>query len=437
MKIYIRAAVVNVLDEDSDTQSELAYDASTDPDLLDQLADSDDYNVKYGVAQNPNAYESTLIKLANVPSTYIGRYLLNNPNITPRVLDKLADCGDFGIMGMVAENPNTSESTLIKLAHKAVDTDSYKIAIPLAENPNLTEEGLLVLLDYDTHAHAVMDPIIKHPNATLKVMEQLLLEDNGYCGYYDDVSKYHKLPFDFINEFAHSDVEHYRRAVANDPQTPAEILAELVTDDSRWVANDAIANKNLSEEDMWRVFESGNGAVMHNPNCPPEILKSITEAKLNMEGAWGLDTLAKHPNLPVDMLYAIYDSGKDSAYSGIASSPNIPSDLASELSIYEYKWKSSTLHLRKTLAENPNTDPNVLASMVKNSWEVRQALAGNPSTPLKTLTKLSKDKSYRVKEALAHNPNISEEIFDRLLNDGDVSRWDLEKNPTFGERVEW
>lgn len=436
MKIYIRAAVVNILDEDPDIQSELAYDASTDPDLLDQLADSDDYNVKYGVAQNPSTRESTLIKLTDVPSTYVSRYLVRNPNITPRVLDKLADCGDLGVMGTVAKHGLTSESTLIKLAHKAVDTDSYKIAIPLAENPNLTEEGLIILLDYDTHAHVVIDLIIKHPNATLKVMEQLLVEDNGYCGYYDDVSKYHKLPFNFINEFAHSDVEHYRRAVAKDPQTPPEILADLVTDSSRWVANDAIANKNLSEEDMWRAFESGNGSVMYNPNCPPEILKSITEAKLQMEGSWGLDTLAKHPNLPVDMLYAIYDSGKDSAYNGIASSPNIPSDLAAELSAYEYKWKSSTLIMRRALAENPNTDPDVLASMVKNPWEVRQALAGNPNTPLKTLTKLSKDKSYRVKDELAHNPNISEEIFDRLLDDHDVSRWDLQKNPKFGERVD-
>ena len=82
--------------------------------------------------------------------------------------------------------------------------------------------------------------------------------------------------------------------------------------------------------------------------------------------------------------------------------------------------------MRKTLAGNPNTDPDVLASMVKNPLEVRQALAGNPNTPAKTLMKLAKDRSASVLWAIADNPNLPEDVF-VLLMERYQSPWWLER----------
>ena len=54
MKLYIRAAIFNILDEDADTQSAIAEDPNTDPEVLDELSHSQYSWVVFRALKNPN-----------------------------------------------------------------------------------------------------------------------------------------------------------------------------------------------------------------------------------------------------------------------------------------------------------------------------------------------------------------------------------------------
>ena len=66
----------------------------------------------------------------------------------------------------------------------------------------------------------------------------------------------------------------------------------------------------------------------------------------------------------------------------------------------------SNLELAKT-----TTDISLLEkSSDDKSWRVREHVASNPNTPVHILEKLSDDKNWLVRNAVANNPNIPHEL---------------------------
>ena len=413
MKRYIKAAIMNILDEDIYTQREIAESDYASPEVLEALADVEDQCVEESVMMNPNTPVPTLNRLIK---SYDERYSYDN-----RLLQRIARRTDL------------EPSTLDTLAIFAVLHPSSFVAIPLAENPTATESVLLTLVNgYDTHAHAVMDPIIKHPNVTLEVLRRLLLVDRGYCGYMDDITKEHRLPDDFLWEFARNGCEYDMRRIANTSYTPSEILEYFIENASDigfgYIAFDALKNPNLSLDYLCKYYEDHKNSrgVVENPNCPPYILSEAADQLIRESShSCSIDIVASHPNTPVETLYKIFEAGHDGTvsggWSGLAKNPSIPDDIASGIAI------EGGNYVKELLAMNPNVAPEILGSMVKCRVEIRKALAKNPNTPTKALLKLAKDKSYQVVWAVAENPNLPEEVFAYLLHSDDCPNWILDK----------
>jgi hypothetical protein len=95
------------------------------------------------------------------------------------------------------------------------------------------------------------------------------------------------------------------------------------------------------------------------------------------------------------------------------------------------------LQERKDLAENPNTPPEILSILARDThWNVRCEVAKNPNTPPETLTILARDKDVYVRRRVANNPNTPPEILTILAQDMDcIVRWGVERNPNYNQEV--
>jgi len=414
MKLYVRAAVRNILDEDEEIQQEIAENPSTSKEVLAELAKSNYSIVLRRVLEHPNI----------------------DPNILDATVDSLIDSDHYSsqilhALGGAASNSSAMDSTLIKLAKCVMDhwySDVQYVYIPLLKNPNTPAEALDILINEQTHnVHSITDKLISHPNVTLDILKKLLVVDNGYCDYIDAIAIIHHLPDDFLWEFAKNGCEADKRSIAYLEYTPTEILEYLIensTDyDSEWIRADALKNPNLSTDAIYQFFNNRENLVgiIQNPNCPTDILEQAADKLIADKNDWSLQFVARNPNTSVDTMYKIFETGSD-ARDRLAQNPNIPTDLAKQLALSGTDWT------KEQLARNHNVDPEVLALLVKSNIDTRMALARNPNTPPKTLMKLAKDRSGSVHYAVTENPNLPEEVFVYILNEHLCGWWPLEKH---------
>ena len=419
MKIYIKAAVSSLLDEDADTLQELAENPNTPPEVLAELANSDNAWVLHTLLRNPNT-----------PS-----YILDNavdsliPGASTLEINYLSARDTMSSLGVVAANPSVSDSTLIKLAKFVMDhfnSEPWRLYEPLLENPNTPAEALSILINEKTHnARNVTDNVITHPNVTLDVLKKLLIVDDGYCSYLETIAETHHLPDEFLWEFARNGCNEDRRDIAGLKYTPSEILEYLIehypNTDFGYIRGDALTNPNLSADAMYKFSRRSKNLpyILRNPNCPSDILAKAANKLIAAEDFWNLEYIATNPNTDVDTMYKIFNIKSGSARKRLAQNPNIPTELAKQLALSD-DWT------KEQIAKNSGVDPEVLATLVKSKIDVRKALARNPNTPPKTLMKLAKDRSHDVVRTVTENPNLPEEVFVYLL-DTHGSWWALEK----------
>jgi hypothetical protein len=87
---------------------------------------------KYRDAQNPNTPVKKLEQLANDEDYYVRWCVAQNLNTPPKTLEQLATDEDSAVRCGVAENPNTSPKTLEQLATDEYFDVRYRVAL----NPN-------------------------------------------------------------------------------------------------------------------------------------------------------------------------------------------------------------------------------------------------------------------------------------------------------------
>ena len=82
-------------------------------------------------------------------------------------------------------------------------------------------------------------------------------------------------------------------------------------------------------------------------------------------------------------------------------------------------WDDDT---RLHLAEDPNTDPNILQELAKDytSVIIREFVARNPNTPIPALKRLARDGDEEVRSAVAYNKNTTTDILKKLATDYDI-----------------
>ena len=122
-------------DEDKDVRKEVAYNPKTPVEVLRKLAGDENEHVRWGAIRNPNTPADILRELAEDKDERMRYEVSRNPNTPIDILRKLADDEDRNVRKGVAENPNTPVDILRKLIE-----DQYLI-VRVSADSQLRERG--------------------------------------------------------------------------------------------------------------------------------------------------------------------------------------------------------------------------------------------------------------------------------------------------------
>ncbi len=188
-------------------RKEVAGNPSTDPQLLNELADDEIYYVKRMVAANPSALPETLVKLSRDEDVYIKNEVARNPN-TP------AEAFSY-----IVNNYNPY----------SYDNRNYcDLALTIIENHNCNSIALSKLYSLFQRGERQIDFSYKY---YLKMMGILLQHPN--------------LPPHIAKELSQSENPELRLLVAQSPQTSTPILVKLAQDPNEFVQKAAQKNSNF------------------------------------------------------------------------------------------------------------------------------------------------------------------------------------------------
>lgn len=263
---------------------------------------------------------------------------------------------------------------------------------------------------------AVLDLYLGRRGAVLQILARLESEQAGDAGdgrlpwlrrfvYQDDFHAAESADAGAIAAAAGHSIADVREAVANNPETPAPILADLVDDPATQVRH----------------------AVVRHSATPAHALK--TAAKLD-EAAWdtareraalvdALEAVARHDNAPEALVgeLARFDQRHDdplavwvarAAALSAAATPELLAELA----------RHAAPPVRHAVALHPHTAPGDVERLAADAdTAVRAAVASRPALPLPLMEALASDVHAEPRAQLASNPSAPSEILVRLSFD--------------------
>ncbi|MBP5458700.1 MAG: HEAT repeat domain-containing protein, partial [Clostridia bacterium] len=350
-----------------------AVDRNTPQDILDLLAESENYEVRQKVAANESTSKDTMMKLAQDPDKWVRIKLSANqaapaealtslmggndswtydlgpmrmniahhPNATPEILSLLAEDKDSEVRRLTAANPNLATEDQLKLAKD----ERMGVRLVLARNPSATKEALEIIASekYPSMAQEEAAKRLKKMNSSQPDMETPVTQEEK------------KQLEDYLSGKGID-----RKAAAKDGQTPPEILGLLIRDNPEGIMHDLAENKNSPE--------------------------------------WVLNGLANSEYKSVRMKVALNPSASENTMLKLARDED---DVVQRTLLGN---PSITLKVREALADSEDTF-------------LRYYQANSFSTPPEILDKLCKDKDKSVRSAVANNKNTSEETLKKMLED--------------------
>lgn len=166
-----------------------------------------------------------------------------------------------------------------------------------------------------------------------------------------------------LMRLANSKFTVVREGVANNQNTPPEVLADLYHEVYSPGESDSVRNGALA-----------------NPNIPADVLNEVC---VKLFADW--DTVVKYANIMVPLLRAL------------ASNPNLPKEYFQKL------FELNSAQVYHYLARNPSTPQDIINAIYK--------IASGTS------------KSNTLITALASNPTIPKEMFDQIIENTGLQMW--------------
>ncbi|MEB3217286.1 MAG: HEAT repeat domain-containing protein [Nostocales cyanobacterium 94392] len=297
---------------------------------------------------------------------------------SPLRLEELAKI-DIELTRIVAKNANTAPDLLLDLG-----TNSDKIIREnVAGNPNAPTEILFKL------GAEFPQQLLENP-----VFSLLLLENANFILEIPLITLQALLKLDLISpqflELAtsHHDVE-VLLAIAMNPKTPQTALLSLTQVENTEVAEAARLHVTLAGE-MPQGWEEAALMAMQNTNLPRERQSSIY--------LWSIGAVPEYLLKTLDAEVRLY----------IAENFNTNEQILTKLATDSYS------KVRAMVAQNPHTPINIVEQLMGDiSDTVREAVAYHPRTPL------SLHQQFQIQLELTENPVISQEILRQLS----TSQW--------------
>ncbi len=249
MKVYIRSAILPISDEDPDTRKELAKSVSDDEGTIAQLASDKDRKIREQLAKNPNTPIETLKKLSTDKSYKVRLAVAKNPNTPSAILAEMvkrerpeftsySDYKNLALGGELFKNPNTPLNCRLDLLKASGMRYQLDIVGSVARNKNTPVELLSAIADMAIQGEYGL------------VLENLARNRN--------------LPVDILRKVANKSLDGYysldiRGALAKNPNTPADILLELLN------------YEYLSDEER--------DIILKHPNTPKDKVAELQAAR--------------------------------------------------------------------------------------------------------------------------------------------------------------
>lgn len=154
--------------------------------------------------------------------------------------------------------------------------------------------------------------------------------------------------------------------------------------------------KEITGEDLNKMPAKDRFNLAENPNTPPELLVNLSKDNVVFVRVG----VAGNPNAPPEALVYLSKDSNRAIIEEVARNPNTPPEALVYLS------EDRDEFVIVDVAANPNAPPELLVYLSKfDSNVVRAGVARNPNAPPEVLVNLSKDMDEFVREYVARNPN--------------------------------
>lgn len=213
------------------------------------LANEDEF-VRWGLATNTSAYLEILETLSRDSSTFVRSGVAANPRCSLGLVEFLSNDSDVSVLSGLASNPNVGTELLIQLIEKSRESEeNVEIRQGVAKNPNLSGD-LFVILSKDED-ELVRISVADNLQTPVEVLERL------------------------VSEEPHGEDYGVRRYLAGNPNCPVELLEILAMDSSSGVRSEVAGNPNVSPEVLSKLAtdpdEYVRSCVQNNPISTGEI----------------------------------------------------------------------------------------------------------------------------------------------------------------------
>lgn len=439
----------------------VAKNPNATPDLLKDLASSEDYLTRAGVTRNPNTPKNILLTLAyEFPQEFLGNsvidlFLIEQPNFYTEIpfwtlvnllkqknlpqwiLLGAASHDNSVILRAVAKHPQTSQITLEKLAIKSKDDDTLGLCI--VKRQNLSEKVLETLVEYATTSvrRYLASQIKTPPNILQKIAEYPELNWNEEIEIQTRIAKHPHTPTHVLEKLIHKGHTKVKKAIALRSNLSKQLIVQLAMDyrvhGMRFLAYNRYISSNLLAELIQNPHLRVRQMVVRHPNAPINVLTAAVEfPQLRL-------FVAENPHTPVEILSELTKDSRGDVLKAVAQNPNTPAFVLEKLSenplhdlllarhpntspevMEKVLWRlamNERLSIRKYVAQNPQTPVQILTQWVKTSPEVRPWIAQNISTPEHLLEKLALSSSKIIRRNVAQNSNTSVSVLKILAND--------------------
>ncbi|MCJ8281001.1 MAG: hypothetical protein MJK14_14250, partial [Rivularia sp. ALOHA_DT_140] len=362
-------------------QFQLQLEATENPvtsvDILRQLSTSQWMRIRLGVAAHSNTPGDILLLLASDEDVMVRKAVALNVNSTAAVLEQLATDNDGWIGKIIAAHPNNPAKNgfnQVKVTiHDYINTARAQ-GIPIMPSYAVYDPNMLTAMaessNYDTR-----QIVAQHPNTPINVLEQLVDKENNSIleTALNNLSHNSKTPDTTLQCLAQTSDIKICAAVARHRNTSSMTLNQLAKH-HRWEVR-TIAAKNLKipQQTLIQLIQDKHGTVreaaINNPYAPKNILEQLE--------------ILKHKNTSPQTLQQLSHS----------------------------KW----VIVRQGVARHPNTDKNLLKQLAEDKIAmVRLGVAENPNTPSSLLELLAVDKDDKILAAVASHPYTSLNILEQL-----------------------
>lgn len=385
----------------TEMQKKLWVDAErteTAPEALDGYSKSEDLHLLRLVSQNPQAWESTLLRLARHKSPYVRYGVIKNPNVTKDLLLLLSKDAMYDILKSVACHPMAPEKALINV----INSDNpQKNSLLTAACSNVTLNSIAIKALIPGACINMKRGFAVNVNTPTKYLCELAL-DVPFVRYSLALREYYPQALcEVLKNETNVDVQ---KALFENENAPSGLISQ-VFDIAHFRLREVAAVRN-------NLPQSVRGKIIYgdNPYAKVALLKSALLTSIELD-------FLKH-----DTSHLVRIEVAKQVNTMMSTMEVLKDDASSQVVIEVVRNKFTSEEILDYLCEHEN-------SLVRREVALKDNITAN------ICYRLSADTSPIVKKALIKNPNTVLDAISELAFDFDEGVSTLAKGLIFKEKI--